>query len=263
MSQLRLGALISSWWLHSCAAFIRYWRHPDFKTGLRDILSVAPGIGAWGLTTGVALANSGLSMAEASAMTLLVFAGSAQLAATPLIVSGAPLWVVWATALCVNLRFVVFSAHMRPFFMHMPRRVRMVYCYLLGDMSYVLFTKRYHQPGADDAQRFAQQAYWLASVVTNWLVWMGASFIGIALASVIPLSWGLSFAGILALIGIACSLATTKLRMLAAGLSGTAAVAAFALPLKLNIVVAIAAAVAMSLMIEHTRAAWRPEGGRS
>ena len=246
---------MTAWLSRARAAGRRYWQHPEFKVGLRDILTVAPGIAAWGLTTGVALANSGLSILEASAMTLVVFAGSAQLATTPLIVSGAPLWVIWATALCVNLRFVVFSAHMRPYFMHMPRRVRLVYCYLLGDMSYVLFTKRYQQPGQTPEQRFGQQAYWVASVVTNWVSWMGASFVGIALASVIPLSWGLGFAGILALIGIACSLATTKLRMLAAGLSGTAAVAAFALPLKLNIVVAIAAAVAMSLMIEHTRRA--------
>jgi predicted branched-subunit amino acid permease len=246
---------MTAWLSRARATARRYWQHPEFKVGLRDILTVAPGIAAWGLTTGVALANSGLSILEASAMTLVVFAGSAQLATTPLIVSGAPLWVIWATALCVNLRFVVFSAHMRPYFMHMPRRVRLVYCYLLGDMSYVLFTKRYHQPGQTPEQRLGQQAYWVASVVTNWVSWMGASFVGIALASVIPLSWGLGFAGILALIGIACSLATTKLRMLAAGLSGTAAVAAFALPLKLNIVVAIAAAVAMSLMIEHTRRA--------
>ncbi|MFB1018489.1 MAG: branched-chain amino acid ABC transporter permease, partial [Burkholderiaceae bacterium] len=28
----------------------RYWRHPAFREGLRDTLSVAPGIAAWGLT---------------------------------------------------------------------------------------------------------------------------------------------------------------------------------------------------------------------
>jgi predicted branched-subunit amino acid permease len=31
-------------------------------------------------------------------MTLLVYAGSSQLAAIPLIVAGAPAWVIWATA---------------------------------------------------------------------------------------------------------------------------------------------------------------------
>ena len=237
-----------------------YWQHPEFSVGLREMSGVLVGIAAWGLTTGVALANSGLSLFEACAMTLIVFAGSSQLAATPLIVSGAPLWVIWVTALCVNLRFVVFSAHLRPYFMHLPKHWRIVCGYFLTDMPYVFFTKRYPAPGVSDEQRLGQQAYWAASAVSNWVTWMASSFIGIALASVIPLSWGLSFAGILALIGVACSLATTKLRLLAAGLSGTAAVAAFALPLKLNIVVAIAAAVAMALMLEHTRKLWRPAG---
>ena len=54
-------------------------------------------------------------------MTFLVYAGSSQLAAIPLIVAGAPAWVILATGFCVNLRFVVFSLHLRPYLMHMPR----------------------------------------------------------------------------------------------------------------------------------------------
>jgi hypothetical protein len=40
---------------------------------------------------------------------------------------------------------------------------------------------------------------------------------------------------------------------MSAGVAGMAAVAAYALPLKLNIVVAIACAVALCLLIEETR----------
>ncbi len=46
------------------------------------------------------------------------------------------------------------------------------------------------------------------------------------------------------------SLANTRMRWISAGVAGSAAVAAFALPLKLNILVAIAAAVAVCLLIE-------------
>jgi predicted branched-subunit amino acid permease len=68
----------------------------------------------------------------------------------------------------------------------------------------------------------------------------------------------LGFAAILALLGILCSLATTRLRAVSAGVAGAAAVAAFALPLKLNILVAIAAAVAVCLMLEKAPVA-KPE----
>ena len=36
---------------------------------------------------------------------------------------GAPLWVIWATAFCVNLRFIIFSAGWRPYFAPLSRRV--------------------------------------------------------------------------------------------------------------------------------------------
>ena len=49
-------------------------------------------------------------------MSLLVYAGSAQLAALPLIAAGAPLWVIVATGFITNLRFVIYSAALRPHF---------------------------------------------------------------------------------------------------------------------------------------------------
>ena len=89
------------------------------------MLAPSLGIAAWGLVTGVAMVKSGLSLPVAVSMTVLVYAGSAQLAALPLIVAGAPLWVVFATAFCVNLRFVIYSAHWRKYFGHLPRRQRL------------------------------------------------------------------------------------------------------------------------------------------
>lgn len=67
---------------------------------------------------------------------------------------------------------------------------------------------------------------------------------------------GAGFTGILALLGVGCSLATSRLRVVSAGVAGAAAIAAWALPLKLNIVVAIAAAVAICLVIESYGPRW-------
>ena len=224
--------------------------HPEFRRGARDMLSVAPGIAAWGLMTGVAMVKSGMSTVEALLMAAIVFAGSAQLASIPLILAGAPIGVILATALCVNLRFVVFSVHMRPYVMHLPLRERLIAGYLTGDLTYVLFVKRFAQPGADAAERNGQMAYLVGNGAVNWLTWTLCSVLGVVLANAIPTQWGLGFAGILALLGMLCSLATTRLRWVAAGVAGTAAVAAFALPLKLNILVAIACAVVVCLALE-------------
>lgn len=115
----------------------------------------------------------------------------------------------------------------------------------------MLFTQRHPHPAADEAGRRAQLRYLAGSCTVGWVSWVALSLAGIAFANAIPTSWGLGFAGILALLGILCSLASTRLRALAAVVSGTAAVAAFALPLKLNILVGIAAAVCVCMMFEQ------------
>ena len=226
---------------------------PEYFEGIRDQFSVAMGIGAWGLMTGVAMVQSGLSPLEAVLMTLIVYAGSAQLAAVPMIAAGAPLWVILAAAFCVNLRFVVFSAHLRPYLMHLPRWERLTKGYLTGDLTYVFFARRYARPGETPEELAQQQAYLMGNCAMNYVAWMGASLAGIALANAIPVAWGLGFAGILALLGVLCSLASSRLRMVSAGVAGAAAVAAWALPLKLNILVAIASAVAICLVLEKLR----------
>jgi predicted branched-subunit amino acid permease len=187
---------------------------------------------------------------EALAMTFLVYAGSSQLAAIPLLVAGAPAWVILATGFCVNLRFVVFSLHLRPYLMHMPRWRRMTHGYLTADMSYALFTRKYPQPPLTISEQEAQEAYLTGNYFVTWCAWMGMSVLGIALANFIPQHWGLGFAGVLSLVAIVCSMATTRLRLLAALIAGATAVAAYALPLKLNIVVAIGVAVLLCFWLE-------------
>lgn len=226
------------------------YSHPAFREAAREMVPLATGIAAWGLMTGVAMVKSGMSVTEALAMTFLVYAGSSQLAAIPLIVAAAPAWVILTTGFCVNLRFVVFSLHLRPYLMHLPRWRRLVNGYLTADMSYAMFTRRFPRPGETDAQHREQEAFLSGNYFVTWSSWMLSSVVGIGLGNLIPTAWGLGFAGVLCLIGILCSLANTPLRQLSALIAGAAAVAAYALPLKLNIVVAIAVAVFASFWLE-------------
>jgi predicted branched-subunit amino acid permease len=181
-------------------------------------------------------------------MSLLVFAGSAQLAVLPLLATGAPLWVIWATALCVNLRFVIFSAQWRPYFMAYPLWMRLRLAYFTADLNYVLFMRRF--PEAKPAPEHLP--YFWGGVALNWTSWQVPSLLGIFLADAVPVHWGIGFAGTLALLGIALSLLNDRATAVAGAVAGCAAVAAYALPFKLNIVVAIAAAVAMALLIDHS-----------
>jgi predicted branched-subunit amino acid permease len=226
------------------------YRHPAYAQAVRGMAQQSLGIAAWGLMTGVAMVQSGMSTLEALAMTLIVFAGSSQLAAIPLIASGAPAWVILATSFCVNLRFVVFSLHLRAYLVSLPLWRRLLHGYLTADLSYVQFVQRFARPATSAAELHEQEAFLAGSYGVNWLSWCTASVAGIALAQVIPLSWGLGFAGILCLVGVLCTLITAPLRAAAGAVAGVVAVGAYALPLKLNIVTAIVVTVAVCLLLE-------------
>jgi len=223
-------------------------RHPEFRRGFADMVAPSFGIAAWGLVTGVAMVKSGLSVPTAAAIALIVNAGSAQLAALPLIVSGAPLWVLWATAFCVNLRFVIFSAAWRAYFGHLPRWRRLALTYVAGDLNYVLFVRRFPEPRPQPEQL----PYFWGGAAWGWSSWQCASLLGIFVADRVPMEWGLGFAGVLALLGITYSLLSDKKSWVSAGIAACAAVAAFSLPLKLNIIIAIASGVATGLVLDRT-----------
>lgn len=205
---------------------------------------------AWALVTGVAMAKSGLPMGIALMMSLSVFAASAQLAAVPLMLAGAPIWVVWLTALCVNLRFVIFSVQMRPHMMCLPLRWRLTAGYLTADVTYVMSVHRYGDKCPASSDNPEPLAYFLGLALVNWSGWNVASLLGVLCATWVPASWGLGFAGTLALLALLVTLAKDRQTLWTAGLAGTAALAAYALPFRLYIVVAVAAAVATGLTMD-------------
>jgi predicted branched-subunit amino acid permease len=238
-----------------------HWRHPEFARGAREMLGTAIGIAAWGLITGVAMGKSGLPVWMMVLTSLLVFAGSAQLAVLPLMANHAPIWVIWATAACVNLRFMIFSAIWRPYFIGYPFWQRLRLGYFTADLNYVLFMRRFPEPKPAPEQL----PYFWGGVACNWPAWQVPSIVGIFLADAVPVHWGFGFAGVLALLGVGLSLLTDRATGVAGAVAACAAVAAYAMPFKLNIVVAIAAAVAMGLLLDHgsAKASARPLDDRT
>jgi len=230
---------------------LAFTRRPLVREGARDAIPMAIGIAAWGIVAGVAMAKSGMGLALAIFMSFIVYAGSAQIASLPLIAADAPIWVVLVTTLCVSLRFMAFSFHYRPYFMHLPRRKRIALSYLMGDTNFALFIRRFpgYEPGV------AYEDYFLGSALVTCGVWQVSIITGIVAGHGIPASWGLGFAGTMALLALTCTQLRNASSMVAAAVAACAAIAAFALPLKLNIVVAIAAAVAVGVIGDHVRSA--------
>lgn len=219
------------------------WR-AGFRTGLPTLF----GIAAWGMVVGIAMVKSGLSVPQALGMTLLVFAGSAQLASLPLIAAQAPVWVIFATALVVNLRFVIFSALLGPHFAHLPWKQRFYLGYISGDLTVALFLQRY--PSAEPVP--GKLSYLKGLMYPNWFAWQIGSLIGIFLGSAVPAEWGLGFAGTLAILCVMVPLIINRAALCGVLVAGAVSVLAYDLPYKLGLLVAVVVGMVTAMVIEET-----------
>jgi predicted branched-subunit amino acid permease len=219
------------------------WRE-GFQTGLPTLF----GIAAWGLVVGIAMVKTGLTAMQATGMTLLVFAGSAQLASLPLIAAAAPIWVIFASALVVNLRFVIFSALLGPHFAYLPWKQRFLLGYVSGDITVAMFLRRY-----PSAERVAGKLSYLKGLMyPNWFAWQAGSLTGIFLGSAIPAEWGLGFAGTLAILCITVPLIINHAALCGVVVAGTISVLAYSLPYKLGLLLAVVVGMVTAMVIEET-----------
>jgi predicted branched-subunit amino acid permease len=207
-------------------------RRQAFRLGRRAILPFLPGAFAWGMISGVAMVKGGLAVPWAIAMSLLVYAGSAQLAALPLIVAGAPLWVIVATGLITNLRFVIYSAALRPYFADRTLLRRVALGYFMTDFTFV----RFMRSAQDGTMPEAHRDSWFAGVCSsNWLTWQTSAIAGIIGASYVPREWGLEFTGTLALVALVGPSLNARPAVVGAVVAAVVALFAHALPFKLGL----------------------------
>ena len=229
-----------------------------YGEGLKAMMPFAPAIAVWGLVTGVAMVNAGLSITIAIVITLTVFAGSAQLAVLPLLATSTPLPVVWVTALLVNLRFVIFAAAARKSFVSLPWQQRLLAGYLNGDLGFALFSRRF----ADDPARGNPQqwGYFYGGAVVNWVAWMAASIVGILIGASAPEAWGLNLAAYFALLAVLIPMVHRI--PVAAGVlvTGVISVATVHFPMRLGLLLGVVAGVAVAVGTETLRPEGNPHG---
>jgi len=229
------------------------WARRSFVAGMRDITAALVATGIWGFVTGIAMVSAGLSQSMAALMTLFVYAGSAQLTALPLLVAGSPLWLIFLAACVVNLRFVIFGAAVYPHFRHYRWPRRLMLGYWLSDIGFVLFMTRYGQRKRkpDQTGTRSQMWYYLGLIVPGWWVWQICSMLGIYLGDLVPRSWGLEFAAILALMAVAIPLVRQWPMVCALAVSGALAWVCQPLPLRLGLLVAVSGGILAGVFSER------------
>ena len=218
----------------------------EFLAGLRAFVPMIMANLPFGMVCGAAAIAAGFSPWQAFAMGWMIFAGSAQIAATQLLASGAPLFVAITTGVVINLRFLIYSTSLGPHFAALSGRWRVLLAYLMTDQAYAMTILRYVEPG----ERTFRHWYYLGISVGTWVCWQLASVAGILLGSLIPPDWSVDFILPLTFISIVVPLFSNP-AMLIAGLTGGAASVLLVLPLKLNMIAAAFLGIVAGLLAER------------
>lgn len=228
-------------------------RRGAFVEGVRAFTPAAIATGAWALVTAVATLRMGLGPEATLAMSAFVYAGSAQLASMPLIATGAPVWLILLTAAIVNLRFVIFSAGLHPYFRNLTLPRRLLLGYLTGDVPYLLAIRRWGSHVHAAPAVTSQIWFYLGLTAANWIVWQSMSVVGVVLADRIPAGWGMDFLGVLALITLVVPGLTDAPSIAGVLVASTVAILARSAPMKLSVLAAVVAGVAAAMLTEMAR----------
>jgi len=224
-------------------------RRQSFTDGLIVIAPMIPAIAPFGIICGLTAMATGLSAAQAMAMSLTIFAGASQLATLQLMADGALPAIIVLTALVVNLRFAMYSASLAPYLYHLGAKWRWPLAYFLVDQNYVLSITRFqrHHSGNDPAGHW----YYLGSGVALWVTWQATSAVGIFMGGGVPRGWSLDFAIPLLFMALLFDAIRHRSHVVAAVTGGTIATLAAGLPYNLGLVLGALSGISAGVALEE------------
>ena len=170
----------------------RYQNRSPLWQGTLDSLPFVLVIAPFAMLFGVVATEAGLDLVEVMGLSVLVIAGAAQFAALQQMVDAAPVVMVLATALAVNLRMAMYSAALTPWLGRAPLWKRALAAYLLIDQTYLLSTGRFEaEPEMPRASRYA---YYFGTILLIIPIWYAATLAGALAGQAIPEAFALDFA---------------------------------------------------------------------
>jgi 4-azaleucine resistance transporter AzlC len=178
-----------------------------------DSLGIIASAAGFGLVYGLSARAAGFSPLEASAMSVIVFAGASQFAAVGYVLGGFS-WagIVFLTAF-INARHFLYSAALAPYLADRPRWLRATIAHFLTDEAFALSLSHFRRIGRPDLP-----GYWWAAIGVTFIPWNLATIAGVLLGGAIPqpTRFGLDVIFPAAMIGLAVGLITGRRELVAA-----------------------------------------------
>jgi 4-azaleucine resistance transporter AzlC len=220
-----------------------------FWRGARDSVPFTIVIFPFGMLFGVVGTEAGLNLAQVMGFSFLVIAGASQFAALQLMTENAPVLIVVASALAVNLRMAMYSAALAPHLGAAPLWQRAMIAYMNVDQTYALAVQRYE--AAPPLSLAEKVAFFLGVSMPIVPLWYAATLIGILVGSAIPPEWGLDFAVPITFLALTAPALRTGAHVAAAVTSVTVVLLLAGLPWNLGLLVAGALGMIVGAEVER------------
>ncbi|AGM41686.1 AzlC family protein [Spiribacter salinus M19-40] len=227
-------------------------RRAAFATGLKAVAPMVAAISPFGVTAGVAGLDAGIGFELTMGFSLIVFAGASQLAALQLIDAGAASVLVIVTALLINLRMLMYSAHLGPHLAHLPLRWRTPMAYLLTDQAYALTISRVMGNEPPPSSHW----FYLGAALPLWVFWQLSTAFGYWAGTAVPPSWELGFIVPLVFLALLVPAVRSRPAAVAALVAGTLSVLGQGLPAGLGLTLGASAGIIAGVLAE---AWWRDD----
>ncbi len=161
----------------------------DFIKGAKAISPLIAGVSPFGMIYGVTAAGSGLPDSVSILMSVIIFAGSAQIALVDLLKDNAPVFTILSTVFLINLRMAMYGASISEHIRGKNIFLRMFSSYFLTDQAFAISIGKF----AED-KKINKIAFYLGGAITLWVAWQISTVIGVLLGKTLPDGLSLEFA---------------------------------------------------------------------
>ncbi|MFA7415061.1 MAG: AzlC family ABC transporter permease [Rhizobium sp.] len=151
----------------------------DFADGLRGSVPILVSTIPFAALFGAVAVGNGQTVAEATLMSAIVFAGASQLVGIELFGHNVPIWVIVLSIFAVNFRHILYSAAIAPFIRHFSGIQKAVSLFLLTDPQFAETLTR------GEIGRKVSFAWYFGFASTIYIGWVATTAVGAFFGSMI------------------------------------------------------------------------------
>lgn len=156
-----------------------HFKNGDWGQGILDALPMGISLTIFGSIFGIMAIQSGLTPIESLLMSLISFAGSAQLSVLPMLQEHSSIYAMILTTFLINSRHLLYGLSLSPFFSSFDRKFNNFTAYFLSDALYALSLNHCRE-------RHHRKGYIIGAGLFLYITWGLGTFIGTIFGTLIP-----------------------------------------------------------------------------